>query len=466
MPTLPASVLDPVPAEAPRTDALPDPARQPVYIGSEIYRGSTYGPKHPLAIPRVSTTTDLCRAMGWLPDAVFVTAPMATEAAVTRFHDPAYVAALRRAEATQAVSDADRERYRIGADGNPVYREIYRRPMTSAGGVMLAARLLLHAGHPHPSAAADRPASPDARTWSAPDARTRNVPDARTRSVADARTHGEAAPGVVTAPVPRPGSPRPTTSAAVTPASTAIVHCPGGGTHHGRRDRASGFCYLNDPVLGILTWLDGGLERVVYLDLDAHHGDGVQDAFHADPRVLTVSVHEEGRWPRTGAAQDRAGGSARNLPVPQGCNDTELRWLLDHAILPLIERARPQAIFLQCGADALEEDPLARLSLSNNAHRGVVEAIRGLAPRLLVTGGGGYNPYTVARCWAGVWATLNRIAIPARTTSAAESVLRGLTYNRAAGRNPPEHWFTTLQDAPREGPVREAVRQVAAMAVE
>ena len=108
--------------------------KRPVYIGSEIYRGSTYGPKHPLAIPRVSTVTDLVRAMGWLDDAAYLAAPMATVAAVTRFHDPGYVAALQRAEADQAVSDADRQRYRIGADGNPVYREIFRRPMTSAGG--------------------------------------------------------------------------------------------------------------------------------------------------------------------------------------------------------------------------------------------------------------------------------------------------------------------------------------------
>ena len=82
-----------------------------------------------------------------------------------------------------------------------------------------------------------------------------------------------------------------------------------------------------------------------------------------------------------------------------------------------------------------------------------------------MTGGGGYNPYTVGRCWAGVWAVLNDIPIPARTTPAAESVLRSLTYNRAAGRNPPEHWFTTLRDAPREGTVRPEIRQLAAGAL-
>jgi len=369
----------------------PDPPAAPLYIGSEIYRNSTYGPGHPLAVPRVSTTTDLCRAMAWLPNAAYREAPMATEAQVTRFHAPAYIAALRRAEETQAVSDEDRATFRIGAEGNPVYPEIYRRPMTSAGGVLLAAQLT--------------------------------------------------APG-------------------------GAVFCPGGGTHHGRPARASGFCYLNDPVLGIWAWLDQGLDRIAYLDIDAHHGDGVQDAFAQDGRVLTISIHEAGRWPRTGLASDRAGGAACNLPVPEGLNDSEMRHLMRHAVLPLIRAHRPQAIFLQSGADALQEDPLSRLALSNNAHTEILREVMGLAPRLIVTGGGGYNPWTVARCWACLWATLNRLGIPDRATPDAEAVLRALTYNRAAGRNPPAHWFTTLRDAPREGIVRPAIEALARRALE
>jgi len=370
---------------------LPDPRARPVYIGSEIYRKSTYGPGHPLAIPRVSTCTDLIRAMGWLDEAQYVEAPMATDAEITRFHDPDYLAALKRAEARQAVTAEDREKFRIGADSNPVYREVFRRPATSAGGSMLAARLVAEGG---------------------------------------------------------------------------VVHCPGGGTHHGRRDRASGFCYLNDPVLTLTTWLDLGLDTLVYLDLDAHHGDGVQDAFAGDPRVLAISIHEAGRWPFTGAAEDRAGGSARNLPVPPGLNDSEHRHLMRQAVLPLIEARRPQAILVQTGADSLEEDPLAKLALSNNAYFAAVAAVRTLAPRLVVVGGGGYNPYTVGRCWAGIWAVLNDLGIPDRTTAAAEAVLRGLVYNRAAGRNPPAHWFTTLRDAPREGPVRPEIERLAAQALE
>jgi acetoin utilization protein AcuC len=356
----------------------------PIYIGSEIYRNSSYGPKHPLAVPRVSVCTDLCRALGWLPDAVYHEAPMASVAELTRFHDPAYVAALRQAEADQAVSDDVRTRFRIGAEGNPVYREVYRRPAVSAGGVMLAAKLTAAGG---------------------------------------------------------------------------IAHCPGGGTHHGRRDRAAGFCFLNDPVLGLLTWLDLGLDNIVYLDIDAHHGDGVQDAFHDDKRVLTISLHEAKRWPFTGAAHDRAGGAARNFPLPAGCNDAEFGCVMKHAVLPLIDARRPQAIMLQAGADGLEEDPLAKLSLSNNAHRAVVQAVMDRAPRLVVLGGGGYNPWTVGRCWALLWGTLNNFPIPDRLNAQAEAVLRALRFDRAAGRNPPEHWFSTLLDQPRDGPVRDAVSQ-------
>jgi acetoin utilization protein AcuC len=234
-----------------------------------------------------------------------------------------------------------------------------------------------------------------------------------------------------------------------------VVHVPGSGTHHGRPDRASGFCYLNDVVLGILAWLDQGLTRVFYLDLDAHHGDGVEAAFADDPRVMTLSVHEAGRWPFTGT---KSSGLTRNIPVPEGYSDAEAAYVREASILPLIRHWQPQAILVQAGADALAEDPLARLALSNNAYFATLRAVMGSAPRLIVTGGGGYNPWSVARCWAGLWGMLNDYAPPDRLPPAAEEVLRALTWSRAAGRDPPEHWFTTLVDpiqAP--GPVREEV---------
>jgi acetoin utilization protein AcuC len=364
---------------------------KPLLITSEIYRKSTYGPKHPLAIPRVSTALDLIRALGWLDPARTLDSPMATVEQLTRFHTREYIAALRAAEAEQEVPAEVRARHHIGAHGNPVYKEIFRRPATSAGGVLLAARLTAQGG---------------------------------------------------------------------------TVHVPGGGTHHGQPDRASGFCYVNDAVLGLLAWLDQGLTNLLYIDIDAHHGDGVQDAFRDDPRVFTLSIHEAKRWPFTGLLEDRAGGHARNIPVPQGLNDTEMEWLLHHAVLPLARHLRPQAIMLQCGADALEEDPLAKLSLSNNAYWSVARAVMGLAPRLIVLGGGGYNPWSVGRCWAGIWGVLDGRAPPEHLPPEAEAVLRALVFNRAAGRNPPEHWFTTLRDAPRPGPVRLEIRHLAEATLE
>ncbi|AWK87034.1 acetoin utilization protein AcuC [Azospirillum thermophilum] len=366
----------------------PTPLDRPVFIGSEIYRGSSYGTKHPLSIPRVSTAIDLSRAMGWLEEAVYLDTPMATPRELARFHAPDYVEALRRAEAAQHVDAATGERYNLGRLENPVFPEMYRRPATGAGSALLAARLLL-------------------------------------RGQAD------------------------------------TVYSPAGGTHHGRPARASGFCYVNAPVLGILELLDHGVERVLYVDLDAHHGDGVQDAFAEDERVLTVSVHEDGRWPFTGKAEDRAGGMARNLPVPPGFNDSELAFLVEAAILPLGRAFRPQVLVLQTGADALADDPLSRLELSNRALWDAVAALLPLAPQAMVLGGGGYNPWSVGRCWAGIWAVLAGLDPAVAPTAEAERVLRGLTWARAAGRNPPEHWFTTMADDPRPGPLRDPVKRVA-----
>jgi acetoin utilization protein AcuC len=355
------------------------------FIGSEIYRGSSYGAWHPLRIPRVSTVIDLARALGWLPPSAWITSPRATARALTAWHTPAYIAALQAAEAEGAVSDTVRVRHGLGTTANPVFPEMFRRPATAAGGSMLAGQLLAAGG---------------------------------------------------------------------------VAFNPGGGTHHGLPNRANGFCYLNDPAFAILSLRANGVQRIAYVDIDAHHPDGVVAGFEGDPDILIVSVHEDRRWPFTGDVADRgAAGQVWNLPVPKSFNDTEMALARDAVILPAVAAFRPQAVILQCGADAVTEDPLSRLCLSNNAHRAVVAALRALSPRLLVLGGGGYNPWSVARCWTGVWAMLAGREIPDRLPPEAEAVLRRLTWpGRAAGRAPPEHWFTTLADPPRDGPIRDEVR--------
>jgi len=223
------------------------------------------------------------------------------------------------------------------------------------------------------------------------------------------------------------------------------------------------FCYLNDPVLAINAFLAQGLTRIAYVDIDAHHCDGVAAAFQAETRVLMISTHEAQRWPFTGPLSDRAGGSAINLPLPRGTNDSGFAMALHEVILPAVQAMRPQAVILQCGADAVTEDPLSRLALSNNVHWQTVAALRALSPRLLVLGGGGYNPWTVGRLWSGVWATLTGYEIPDRLPEPARAVLAALAWTRRPIL-PPDALIDTLRDTPREGHVpdelRSAIRQL------
>lgn len=368
-------------------------AAAPLFIGSEIFRASRHAPGHPLAIPRVSLATDLCRALGWLGPGSYVESPRATPDELARFHGRDYIAAVGRAERDGDLNPAERRLFNLGINGNVIYAEMFRRPATACGASLLAARLLL-------------------------------------------------------------GGQR-------------VVYNPAGGTHHGQHRRASGYCIFNDPALAILALLDGGLDRVFYLDLDAHFGDGVQAAFHDDARVFTLSIHEDGRWPMTrggsgpGSVHDRAGGAARNLPVPRDFNDSELAYLVETAVVPLITAFAPQALVVQGGADALADDPMTRLALSNGALAGAVAAVRSLAPRLLVLGGGGYNPWAVARSWAGIWGALTDRSVPARLPDAAESLLRAVHWDHRRGRDPDARWFTTLTDPPSTGPVRPEVRAAA-----
>jgi acetoin utilization protein AcuC len=366
----------------------------PKFIGSEIYRDSSYGSGHPLAIPRVSLTIDLIRALGWFPDGTYVDSPRAGMNYLTRFHTPDYVAALIDAEANQDAPDEIRKRHNIGINGNPIFPEMFKRPATAAGGGRLAAELVADGG---------------------------------------------------------------------------AVYNLGGGQHHGRPDQASGFCYFNEPALTIGVLLEQGCERIFYLDIDAHHGDGVQDAFHDDDRVFTVSIHEGGRWPmsrkdqsasQVGGLHDRAGGMARNIPVPPELNDDEFEAIIDGAVLPSISDFSPDAIFVQCGADALADDPQSKLALSNHALWRAVARVSDLSPRLIVSGGGGYNPFSLARCWAGVWGTMAGFEIPDYLPDDAQQLLRDVTWTHRRGRTPPDHWYTTLADPPHHGQIRSEVKDV------
>ncbi len=236
-----------------------------------------------------------------------------------------------------------------------------------------------------------------------------------------------------------------------------IVFHPAGGTHHGRPDRASGFCYFNDPVFAILALFDAGAKRVAYVDIDAHHGDGVEDAFANDPRVLTCSIHEENRWPYSGTAH-QPGKHIYNYPVAKGINDTEYAHILEAAILAHISQFAPDAMVIVCGADALDGDPLSTMALSNQALIHATTKLSALAPATIVLGGGGYNPWTTARLWCALWARLSGQSLPRYLPDDAQQILRELQCDLIDKEETQPNWITQLLDPPNNGPIRSEIR--------
>jgi acetoin utilization protein AcuC len=200
-----------------------------------------------------------------------------------------------------------------------------------------------------------------------------------------------------------------------------------GGLHHAMADHAAGFCVYNDCSVAISWLLDNGFERIVYLDVDVHHGDGVQAAFYDDPRVMTISIHQHPLtiWPGTGWPGEYGKGDgegyAVNVPLLPGTTDSG--WLRAfHAVVPsLLTAFRPQVLVTQCGADTHAEDPLANLSLSVDGQREIYRTVRTLVEesggaKWLVLGGGGYALFRVVpRAWTHLLATvLDRDVEPAR----------------------------------------------------
>jgi acetoin utilization protein AcuC len=184
-----------------------------------------------------------------------------------------------------------------------------------------------------------------------------------------------------------------------------------GGLHHAMRDRASGFCVYDDPAVAIAWLLQAGATKVAYVDVDVHHGDGVEAAFYDDPRVLTVSMHESGAtlFPGTGWADqvggDNAAGSNVNVALPMGTGDAGWLRAFDAVVPPVLRAFGPQVIVTQHGCDTHALDPLAHLLMSIDGQRAAYAALHSLAHELcggkwVVLGGGGYEPVQVVpRAW-------------------------------------------------------------------
>jgi len=234
-----------------------------------------------------------------------------------------------------------------------------------------------------------------------------------------------------------------------------------GGLHHATQSRASGFCYLNDPAIGIAKMIQDGL-RVVYLDVDVHHGDGVEAAFYNTDRVLTVSLHQHGHtlFPGTGFPDDIGQGPGRgyavNVPLAPGTDDDLYIWVFMELVPPLVHAFDPDILVTQLGVDTLATDPLAGLNLTTNGFSRIVREIKSWGLKWIALGGGGYNVMNVARAWTKAWAIMKGVEIP--DTLPQDFINKHRT---KLGQN------LTLSDLPYKinGAIAESARQMASSVV-
>ncbi len=190
-----------------------------------------------------------------------------------------------------------------------------------------------------------------------------------------------------------------------------------GGLHHAGAAHASGFCYLNDAALLIAHLVKRG-RRVAYVDIDAHHGDGVQNAFYDTDQVLTISLHETGRYlfPGTGSVEElgegKGKGYAVNVPLPPVADDEIFLWAFSEVVPPLLKAFRPDILVTQLGIDTYRSDPLTHLQLTLNGFSTAVRWFWELSLPWVALGGGGYDLTAVPRAWASAWALMNGATPP------------------------------------------------------
>ena len=228
-----------------------------------------------------------------------------------------------------------------------------------------------------------------------------------------------------------------------------------GGLHHAVDQRASGFCYVNDAVLAIMRLREHGL-RVAYVDIDAHHGDGVQAAFYGNPNVLTISTHERGErlFPGTGFVREVGEGAgvgySVNLPLEAYTDSAVYLPAFEEVVPPLLHAFKPDVVVAQLGVDAHRTDPLTHLALDIQGFARAVARITEMSPRLVALGGGGYDIQNVARGWTAAWAVMNGIDLPSALPVAYVEEARAMGLRAKALWDEPVQIADEIQTAVKE----------------
>ncbi|HTP66707.1 MAG TPA: acetoin utilization protein AcuC [Geobacteraceae bacterium] len=212
-----------------------------------------------------------------------------------------------------------------------------------------------------------------------------------------------------------------------------IAFNPAGGWHHAHSGRASGFSYLNDAVIAIKGLVASG-KRIAYLDIDAHHGDGVQEAFYDTDRVLTISLHELGVnfFPGTGFVNEigtgKGHGYSVNVPLLAYTDDALFMKAFDEIAYPLMAAFDPDVLVTQIGADTFRTDPLTRLEITTHSYSYIMRKLKALRIPWVAVGGGGYDNINVARAWTIAWAIMNMVELSPRLPASYVRMISGLGF--------------------------------------
>lgn len=366
-------------------------------LAGDPYLGYDFGDEHPLTARRLTVGVDLLRTAGLLTDSDCFVPPAATPAELQLVHAAAYVEAVERlsqwAPLMEQPLETEARRYGLGQGDNPIFPGAHDAAALIAGGSLHAVRAIMAGVY-----------------WCLTSNTAGSGASQSSRGAVDTQ-------GQRVLPLP---------------AHVPLVHVfhPMGGLHHALPGRASGFCIYNDPAVAIAAVVQEHEARVLYVDLDVHHGDGVQLAFEDDPRVLTVSFHESGQFlfPGTGDVLDLGTGAGRgysvNLPVQPGTTDASWMACLEALLPALADRFHPDLIVSQHGCDTHAWDPLADIALTTATLEAQAQLLHRLAHehcggRWLALGGGGYDVYRVVpRAWALLWAVMAGRPVPLETPPA------------------------------------------------
>ncbi len=239
---------------------------------------------------------------------------------------------------------------------------------------------------------------------------------------------------------------------------------PAGGMHHAYPSRANGFCFINDPAITLKYLLKKGFRKILYIDLDAHHCDGVQEAFYEDDRVYVLSLHQSPDYAfpfKKGFLKERGAGRGKgfnlNVPLPKGVNDPEYLFLLERVLSGILDVFKPEVYVLQLGTDPLEEDPLSKFRLSNVGFLQAFRMVRESLGEGVYLGGGGYHPIALARAWTLIWCEMAGRRAPDRIPEQAQRVLRAVEWEEYDDIER-EYLYFLLKDQPRNGSIRSEIR--------